>query len=87
MYPLVEIKDMNEEIGIKIKLNKVCIKTLTHLAFLKGAETKEIEKFNSNIPDEIELNLDEDIDEDDVMQTKMLIAALVAMKIHKRLED
>mgnify|MGYP007072511840 CR=1 FL=1 len=60
MYPLVEIKDMNEEIEIKIKLNKVCIKTLTHLAFLKGAETKEIEKFNSNIPDEIELNLDEE---------------------------
>lgn len=78
---------MNEEIEIKIKLNKVCIKTLTHLAFLKGAETKEIEKFNSNIPDEIELNLDEDIDEDDVMQTKMLMAALVAMKIQKELED
>lgn len=87
MYPPVEIKDMNEEIEIKIKLNKVCIKTLTHLAFLKGAETKEIEKFNSNIPDEIELNLDEDIDEDDVMQTKMLMAALVAMKIQKELED
>lgn len=33
---------------------------------------EEIEKFNSNIPDEIELNLDEDIDEKDVMQTKML---------------
>lgn len=87
MYPPVEIKDMNEEIEIKIKLNKVCIKTLTHLAFLKGAETKEIEKFNSNIPDEIELNLDEDIDEDDVMQTKMLMAALVAMKIQKELGD
>ncbi len=87
MCLLVEIKNMNEEIEIKIKLNKVCIKTLTHLAFLKGAETKEIEKFNSNIPDEIELNLDEDIDEDDVMQTKMLMAALVAMKIQKELED
>lgn len=87
MCLLVEIKNMNEEIEIKIKLNKVCIKTLTHLAFFKGAETKEIEKFNSNIPDKIELNLDEDVDVEDVIQTKMLIAALVAMKIQKELGD
>lgn len=78
---------MNEEIEIKIKLNKICIKTLTHIAFLKGAATKEIEKINSNIPDEIELNLDEDIDSENEMETKIFIATLVAMKIQKKLED
>lgn len=83
MYPLVEIKDMNEEIEIKIKLDKTYIKSLTHFPFFKGANIKEIEKFNNNIPDSIELNLDEDLDYEDVMQTKMLISAIVALKILK----
>lgn len=87
MYPLVEIKDMNEEIEIKIKLDKTYIKSLTHFSFFKGANIKEIEKFNNNITDSIELNLDEDVDDEDVMQTKMLISAIVALKILKKLED
>lgn len=33
MYPLVEIKDMNEEIEIKIKMDKTYIKSLTHFSF------------------------------------------------------
>lgn len=78
---------MNEEIEIKIKLDKTFIKSLSHLSFLKGANIKEIEKFNNNIPDSIELNLDEDVDDEDVMQTKLLISAIAALKILKKLED
>lgn len=78
---------MNEEIEIKIKLDKTYIKSFTHLSFFKGANIEEIEKFNNNIPDSIELNLDEDFDDEDVMQTKMLISAMVALKILKKLED
>lgn len=79
---------MNEEIEIKIKLDKTYIKSLSNLSsFLKGANIEEIEKFNNNIPDSIELNLDEDVNEEDIMQTKLLISAIVSLKILKKLED
>lgn len=78
---------MNEEIEIKIKLDKTYIKLISNLSFFKGAKMEEIENFSSNIPDKIELNLDEDVDEEEVMQTKMLISAIAALKILKKLED
>lgn len=78
---------MNEEIEIKIKLDKNYIKSLSNISFLKGANIKEIEQFNNNIPDSIELNLDEDVDGEDVMQTELLISAIAALKLLKKLED
>lgn len=78
---------MNEEIEIKIKLDKNYIKSLSNISFLKGANIKEIEQFNNNIPDSIELNLDEDVDGEDVMQTELLISAISALKLLKKLED
>lgn len=73
---------MEEYINIKIKFEKRIINMISQLASLFGRVTDEEKEALENIPDEIEIELEDDsFSEDEEARIKSIISCLVIKKI------
>ena len=73
---------MEEYINIKIKFEKRIINMIIQLASLFGRVTDEEKEALDNIPDEIEIELEDDsFSEDEEARIKSIISSLVIKKI------
>lgn len=73
---------MEEYINIKIKFEKRIINMISQLASLFGRVTDEEKEALENIPDEIEIELEDDsFSEDEEARIKSIISCLAIKKI------
>lgn len=73
---------MEEYINIKIKFEKRIINMISQLACLFGRVTDEEKEALENIPDEIEIELEDDsFSEDEEAKIKSIISCLAIKKI------